>query len=307
MTLPREILQRIKEIESDTTSGSLAITRKAAITVLHFVVRMQHSRPSDVRSNLIRISERLIHAQPAMGALVNLAGIMRTVSEESEEKKLSQIVKAVVKEYVRQLGESSEAISLSASRLIKNNRTVITHSFSSVVLQTLLRAHNQGRRFRVICTESRPTREGLTLAKKLGKHGIPTTVVADAAVFSHLSNAASVLVGADAVTRNALVNKVGTYPIALAAKVKRIPFFVLCCSLKFVPDRLIPSTFALQNPEEILGPRRFRHVTARNIYFDSTPLAYITRIINEKGAFTPGKFTREAKLSMRPNRFRPLP
>lgn len=90
----------------------------------------------------------------------------------------------------------------------------------------------EGRQLEVLLAETRPTLNGARLgAWELGLAGIPTRVIGDAAGAGLLASGAvdAVLVGADAVAADgALLNAVGTYPLALAAARARVPF--LACT-----------------------------------------------------------------------------
>lgn len=74
-------------------------------------------------------------------------------------------------------------ISRNTLKLTKNNSTIITHSYSSTVLNSLVYAKKSGRNFIVICTESRPINEGVKLAEKLGKNKIKVKLIVDPALF----------------------------------------------------------------------------------------------------------------------------
>ena len=64
--------------------------------------------------------------------------------------------------------------------------------------------------------------------------GVPVTLVSDALGPSLMEEASCALVGADAVLRDAaVVNKIGTYALALAASDRKKPFYVACETLKF--------------------------------------------------------------------------
>ena len=68
----------------------------------------------------------------------------------------------------------------------------------------------------------------------LNKMGIPTTLIMDSAVSHYLHKVDAVLVGAEAVVENGgIVNKIGTFQIAIVARAFNIPFYVLAESYKF--------------------------------------------------------------------------
>ncbi|KAH7889721.1 nagb/rpia/CoA transferase-like protein [Phlebopus sp. FC_14] len=115
---------------------------------------------------------------------------------------------------------------------------ILTHSYSRVVMKTLLRAH-QTKRISVYVTEARPRALGLRTYHELSAAGIPCTVVLDSAVSYVMDNVDFVLVGSEAVVESGgLINAVGSNQIAIIAKAANIPFYALAESYKF--HRLFP-------------------------------------------------------------------
>ena len=86
----------------------------------------------------------------------------------------------------------------------------------------IYRAHDQGLRVHVWVRETRPQFQGAGLtAWELGQHGVPHTLVSDSAAGYLLSRGKVdlVIVGTDRTTAAGdVANKVGTYPLALAAR-----------------------------------------------------------------------------------------
>jgi translation initiation factor eIF-2B subunit delta len=96
------------------------------------------------------------------------------------------------------------------------------------------------------------------------------------------------LIGADSVSASAgVVNKVGTFPLALAAREAHVPLYVLSETLKIAASEWMPS-FEEMEARELL-PRPVPGVTVRNTYFDLTPHTLITNIITEQGILTPAE------------------
>ena len=112
---------------------------------------------------------------------------------------------------------------------------ILTHSFSSTVYSAI-KATAQQHPIEVVATESRPLCEGKELAQMLTAQGISTTLIADEQALTLLPSCDAVWVGADTVAEEFFVNKVGTLAIAKAAHEGGIPLFVLCDSLKFLPE-----------------------------------------------------------------------
>ncbi|EIW69058.1 hypothetical protein TREMEDRAFT_16009, partial [Tremella mesenterica DSM 1558] len=128
-----------------------------------------------------------------------------------------------------------EKIANLAVGFIKDDCTILTHSYSRPVVQTILRAHRQNRRLKVYVTEARPACTGLRTHQILTAAGVPCTVVLDSAVAYIMERVDMVMVGSEAVVESGgLVSAVGTYQIALVAKSMQKPFYALAESYKFL-------------------------------------------------------------------------
>jgi ribose 1,5-bisphosphate isomerase len=90
----------------------------------------------------------------------------------------------------------------------------------------------------------------------------------------------------------AVVNKIGTAPIALAAREARTSFVVAAETYKFAPLTTIGDLIPIEErpasevlPDEIAAA--LPHVRVRNPAFDVTPAEYVDLIITEVGAIPP--------------------
>ena len=122
------------------------------------------------------------------------------------------------------------------------------------------RAHNEGIPIHVWVDETRPRNQGASLtAWELGEHGVPHTVIVDNAG-GHLMREGLVdlcIVGTDRTTAGGdVVNKIGTYLKALAARDNNVPFYVPLPSPTI--DWQIESGAAL--PIERRDPREVTHI-----------------------------------------------
>eukprot|EP00428_Durinskia_dybowskii_P066310 CAMPEP_0170383446 /NCGR_PEP_ID=MMETSP0117_2-20130122/15479_1 /TAXON_ID=400756 /ORGANISM="Durinskia baltica, Strain CSIRO CS-38" /LENGTH=336 /DNA_ID=CAMNT_0010639149 /DNA_START=144 /DNA_END=1154 /DNA_ORIENTATION=- len=121
---------------------------------------------------------------------------------------------------------------------IQDDCTLLVHGVSRVVTGLILKAA-ESKHFNLIITESRPDAAGLESARIFSERGIPTKVVLDAAVGAIMEEVDLCLVGAEGVMENGgIVNKIGTYQIALVAKALQVPFYVAVESYKF--SRMYP-------------------------------------------------------------------
>jgi ribose 1,5-bisphosphate isomerase len=100
-----------------------------------------------------------------------------------------------------------------------------------------------------------------------------------------------VIVGADAIATNgAVINKIGTSQLALAAREARVPLTVCAESYKFSPLTLGGELVEIEerDPSEVAEPGDFPGVKISNPVFDATPPEYVDVIVTELGVIPPG-------------------
>jgi translation initiation factor 2B subunit (eIF-2B alpha/beta/delta family) len=110
-------------------------------------------------------------------------------------------------------------------------------------------------------------------------------LITDAQADIFLPQCHAVVVGADTVLANGdIFNKAGTALLAWAARGHRIPFHVLCETLKISPHNWTGDLAQLEEkePVEVLE-QPIPGVTVRNFYFDRTPAKLVTNLITEQG------------------------
>ncbi len=185
------------------------------------------------------------------------------------------------------------------AKLIHNGDVVLTHCNAGALatveygtaLGVIRAAWEQRKDIKVVATETRPKLQGARLtAYELGREGIPVTLITDNMVGSLMYRRliSKVIVGADRIVRDAVINKVGTYTIAVLAKEHHIPFYVAAPKSTFDLARASTSvTIEERQEEEVthIDSQRIapEGVNAMNPAFDVTPLEYVTAIICEDG------------------------
>jgi methylthioribose-1-phosphate isomerase len=149
----------------------------------------------------------------------------------------------------------------------------------------------------VLAGETRPFLQGARLtAWELIKDGIDTTVITDsmAGTLMRQGHVDLVVVGADRIAANGdVANKVGTYTVAVLAKVHGIPFYVAAPISTIDPNTPDGSRIPIEerNEREVthVGSARLTPAGARvrNPAFDVTPAEYVTAIVTERGIARP--------------------
>jgi methylthioribose-1-phosphate isomerase len=157
--------------------------------------------------------------------------------------------------------------------------------------------HEAGRVRHVVADETRPLLQGARItAVELAELGIAHRVVVDAAGPSIIARGLvdAVVVGADRIAANGdVANKIGTYPLALAAARAGIPFLV--AAPESTVDAGTPDGAAIEIEEragdEVLGVGDARRAPpqsrAWNPAFDVTPADLVTAIVTERRVWRP--------------------
>lgn len=282
-SVDRFTAQAVAAIAEDSVSGAVEIADKSAEVIQRLVRTDRSERLDELQQRVLKLSWALIRAHPTMAPLVNLVnGVLWTIDEAPGPEEARRAVAEATGDFKRRLHVHEAAIAETALRLIPDDGQVLTNGRSTTVRAALRHAQRAGRRFRVVCAEGRPACEGRTLAAELAAGGIQVTMVIDALAIVLAGESQLVLVGADHLGGYGLVNKVGTYGIALAAQARSVPMYALCGSEKFLPPGFVPPEQA-RWPAEQVWPEAPPNVAIRNLYFDSTPLAALAGIVTEQG------------------------
>jgi methylthioribose-1-phosphate isomerase len=142
--------------------------------------------------------------------------------------------------------------------------------------------HERGRVERVYADETRPLLQGARLtAYELTALGVDHRVVVDGAAPSLIARRLvdGVLVGADRIAANGdVANKVGTYPLALAAARAGVPFVV--AAPESTVDLSTPAGDAIEIEER--DPAEVASGPAYNPAFDVTPHDLVTAVVTER-------------------------
>ncbi|KAK7087709.1 translation initiation factor eIF2B subunit alpha-like [Littorina saxatilis] len=199
--------------------------------------------------------------------------------------------------WVNKMANARQTIARLAEPFISHGTIVLTHSYSRVVMEAFKEAVSKGKMFKVYVTESQPNKSGYRTAEELKKLGLPVTVILDSAVGYKMEEIALVVVGAEhLVNSGGILNKIGTFNIAMAAKMYNKPFYVMAESLKYldifpIEQSDIPAAIKYKipdYPEDKEGDTEDRHPL-----IDYTPPKYINRLISDIGVLPPGAIVDE--------------
>ncbi len=297
ITSDQKVLERMKMIELDRTHGASWLAGEAVRTLAEASEAYRSDKVKDYMTHLKTLAERLMNLRPSMAPLNNQVGelLYRVVEKSKTTSSIGEVkrfVKSEAESLNRASAEAAKAISENVLKIIPKQAAVLTHSYSSTVIEALKLAHDRKRDIQVFVTESRPLFEGRTIAKELGEYGVPTTLVTDAAAGYFAGMVNLVLLGADSLLADgSVINKVGTYPIVLAAAYQGVPVYV-AAELSKLNLRSYFTRILLEEKEvSEVWPDGPDSVAIRNLYFDLTPKFFITGIIIESSKIRPDELT----------------
>ena len=157
----------------------------------------------------------------------------------------------------------------------------------------------------VFADETRPLLQGARLTMwELSRAGVACTLITDGMAATTLRDQRidAVLVGADRIAANGdVVNKIGTYGVALAARAHRVPFYVLAPASTIDPATpngaavTIEQRAAHEVAEPWGVPSAPPGATVYNPAFDWTPASLVDAIVTDAGVHrAPYDFSRGA-------------
>lgn len=239
-------------------------------------------------------------------AIDRILGKLKTSRANAEA--LADVVVEEAQKIADEDVEANRLIGKHGAELVDNGDVVLTHCNAGALatvdygtaLGVVRAAWEQKKKIRVVATETRPKLQGARLTTyELKQDGIPVTLITDGMVgyvmYKGLVN--KVVVGADRIVNDAVINKIGTFTIAVLAREHRIPFYVAAPKSTF--DLMHSSADVVieeRNPEEVthIGSQRIapEGISVLNPAFDFTPLKYVTAIICEDGILYEKDFQR---------------
>jgi len=296
-----------RAIEDMEIRGAPAIGVAAALAVAATAYNFRGEEVAELKNVLRKAIDRLKKTRPTAYNLFWALNRIERLLPKSYNS-VDELKNVVVDEALRIYREDIEnniKIGEIGAKLIDDGDTILTHcnagALATAAFGTALAiirvAWYQGKRIKVIATETRPVLQGARLTVwELRKEGIPVTLITDNMVGYVMSKGLvnKVIVGADRILRTGhVINKIGTYMVALASKMHKIPFYVAAPSSTFdLKSSIDEVAIEERNPDEVryvLGKVLITvpDVEVLNPAFDITPPDLVAGIVTEKGFIEP--------------------
>ncbi|MCC5871210.1 MAG: hypothetical protein JJU22_02315 [Gammaproteobacteria bacterium] len=277
--LRQELLRGVRDNLRD---GASHLARVALDALKTYALRAADDDVEALRDSLLTFAADLGATRPSMTAVHNLvARWQEGVAEfDGDLAALRNYAVQQAQEVRTWADAATDATVRAALQRIEVGNRILLHSSSSTVGRILQRLADGS--FSAVVTEARPGLEGWNVAAALAGRGIEVTYITDAQAGIFIDDVDLVLFGADSVLADgALVNKVGSRLIALAAREAGVPVLVAaesfkCTGLSAQDVQLEEKSGSELRPPPVPGVR------ARNIYFDITPAGLISNYLSNE-------------------------
>ncbi|HEY6404500.1 MAG TPA: S-methyl-5-thioribose-1-phosphate isomerase [Nitrososphaeraceae archaeon] len=295
----------VNAIKNMVVRGAPAIGVSAAFGLALAASTSKAKNAKDLMKDLDKAYWELRSTRPtAINLFWGLDRVMNKAKTGTNTYEIKGIVIDEAKRIAQEDIQNNMTLGLNGAKLLYDGDVVITHcnagalatSAYGTALGVIRAAKEAGKSIRVIATETRPVMQGSRLTTfELRHDNIDVTLIPDTAVGHIMSKGGikCVIVGADRILRTGHVfNKIGTYQIALMARIHQVPFYVAAPVSSFdFKSNLQDVPIEERRADEVLkiGKKRVaaRGVAAYNPAFDVTPPELISGIVTEKGILTP--------------------
>jgi methylthioribose-1-phosphate isomerase len=313
--LPAELVRRELRSADDVCDAiaTLAVRGAPAIGIagaMGLVVALE-SAATNGRSAMLdavdTLSTRIAAVRPtavnlpwAMGRMVRVARCTEGDASAIHDALRAEATRILTEDRAmcERIGEHALTLFPVAPRVLTHcNAGALATGGIGTALAPIYLAAQQGRSVHVYADETRPLLQGSRLtAWELATAGIPVTVLADNMAASLMREGAVdlVIVGADRIAANGdVANKIGTYPLALAARQHGIPFYVAAPWSTVDPRTASGADITIEQraPDELSAAFGTQTAPAGvgiyNPAFDVTPAAFISAIVTDRGVARP--------------------
>lgn len=270
-----EIRAAVREIRSDRERGA----RQLALATLE---ALRSVAPECTGEEFRECARELALSRPMMATIQNAVAWSwsRYLDTGDAADAIDDVIEAIQ--------TAPDGMAAAARRVVPTG-TLLTYSYSSSVIELLSRLKPR----RVIVSETRPSLEGIRMARELVAQGISMTLITEAQMALFVQEADAVIVGADTILPEGdLINRIGTRLLALAARDADVPMYSISETLK-VAAPSSPKPFAPEagDPKEVCDAK---WLEVRNVYYEMTPARLVSAYVTETGVLDPAAVTRFA-------------
>lgn len=295
-----------RDIKSIKIQGATNIAKMSISALFDFSKKFKSESKKEFLSEIKKNGRKLAWARPDEPLNQNLLALIIAKSKNDKSVDIKEKVANFQKYCVETLGlisRNEELVTANGVKLVgniyakgKKRINIFTHCNSSSVFKIIFGAHKSGIPLKVYDSETRPRFQGRIMAKNLAKAGIDVTMMTDSAAPFVISknnpdgiSIDLIIIGVDFISKDgAILNKIGSYSLALAAKNAGVPFYAATSLLKVGKDVGSYREIEIEkrDPTE-LWQKFLKGVRTINYAFDTVPPEYLSGLITEFGVLKP--------------------
>jgi methylthioribose-1-phosphate isomerase len=295
-----QALDAVREMKTRAFGQVLAFLYSGAL----LAQRDTHSDAAALRARIAEMTQQFCDARPTF----DFRGLESFFDEWFDRlpagAAAGETIARQAREFSQQIMHARRARARRAAAVLPNPARVLTHcNVSGELVAVAQFCRELGKEFSVVATETRPYLQGTRLtAWELAQAGVPVSLIPDCAVAQVMAKGEvnAVIVGADRVAQNGdIINKVGTYPLALMAHEYGVPFHALVQDPRSlergvdVPIEERPAAELLTFQGKPITALDDPSLKARYPSFDVTPERLVTHLIGFDDLYTPESFRRK--------------
>jgi len=286
-----------KALSEGTIDGEIISTFPVTLeTANAFFVLAKEFQPitveeykSEIRWIIVTFGRMSKGLAPMINLFNEIAVTLENLDEKESIESVRDIILKTIDQFINRFKSSLEITTSNCAKQFKDREKVFVYSCSKTVNTAIIKARDMGKKIEVVVTESRPWCEGLNTVKTLCRNNIQVTLGIDAALNPLLNGCTLVLVGAESISyKGDALCKIGTYPLAMIARERKIPVKIVADLSKLdITSLYLDSNWPIYGPEgpksDLLKYNEIYNVKVRNIMSEVVPSKFISEIITEKG------------------------
>ncbi|WP_255149194.1 translation initiation factor eIF-2B [Halorarius halobius] len=280
--------ETVAEIEEMQTHSSSVVAVKAAEALRELLDREYPTVEEYVR-DLERNSNALRRANPSHASLhTTQHDIVSTVSEADPEDVAAakQLTDDTIDAVVEQVETAKRRAAEHARELFTDGATVLTHDYSTTLLEAIELAARDGAHLDVYVTEARPRYLGRKTVRTLaGVDRVNATLVVDGAAGHVLDDCDFAAFGMTCIVDDTYYNRIGTFPIAATASELAVPVHVVGSSSKVIESGGFAFENEFRSPAEVMREPA-EGFAVENPAYDATPVHLVDSVVTDEGRET---------------------
>ncbi|GAB3423563.1 translation initiation factor eIF-2B [Haloparvum alkalitolerans] len=274
-----ETVAEIREMRSHSSS---VIARKAARALAELIDR-EYASVEEFEQDLQHNAGVLRRSNPSHAILHNaireiersVVGEATTVADGKER------LRETIEEVVADVERGKAAAAANARETFRDGETVLTHDYSTTVLEAMETATQEGLHLSAYVTEARPRYFGRKTARALAANPrVETTMIVDSAMGHALRECDRVVLGMTCITDRTYYNRIGTLPLVATANELDVPVTVVGSGAKVIDDFRFENEF--RDAVEVMR-EPVEDVDVENPMYDAVPVNLVDEVITDDG------------------------